>query len=147
MPSIALFHSPNVFVEASASRSSRTHLQKHLFQASSRSISFWRFVWILRQNYFSQLSFRYTPTDLGHNRYQSVKLPAFPPRDALVCDLKKNVSEQLFCAVMPLCTDVATDPCSACRYVNSVSSLYLCAISDLFVAFVHERYQCQCLIS
>ena len=48
-----------------------------------------------------------------------------------VCDLKKNVSEQLFCAVMPLCTDVATDPCSACRYVNSVSISVLSRIFSL----------------
>jgi len=54
-----LFHSPNVFVVVSATRGSRRHLQKHLFQACSRSISIWRFIWILGQQYFSQHSLRY----------------------------------------------------------------------------------------
>merc|ERR1712118_180095 len=116
----ALFHSLNVFVEASASRSSRTHLQKICFKPLRVPSRFGDSFEFSGRIIF--LSFPLDmPTDLGHNRYQSVKLPAFPLRDALVCDLKKNVSEQLFCAVMPLCTDVATDPCSACRYVNSVS--------------------------
>merc|ERR1712094_16852 len=83
----------------------------------------------------------------GHNRYQSVTLRASPMRDALVCDLEKNFSEQSFRAVMPLYTDVATDPCSACRCVNSVSIPQLCALlsvlSRIFPLRGHKRYQRQ----